>query len=223
MYDTANGVRSGRDRGRAAVTAAVLLVALLLSACAAVPQSVHREVALVAVERDGEPIAQAEEIGTEDTPDGIAYGVTDDQAGFLVRFDQHFVDIQFENRTRNNLWIVLDESAFIDTDRNAHDLAVPGGLLGSTSSGQRRIMVPPDARRQLRVGVATGSSAIGFSRPLIPIDRHGRTASVQQAEQHIGKTVAVLLQLQREETRSTYALIGQLKRVNVGGDWIPSR
>lgn len=221
MYDPANAIQSGRNRGRAWAAVGGLLLVLLLSACAAVPQSVHREVALVEVERDGESIAQTGEIRTEDTPDGIAYGVTDGQTRFLMRFDQHFVDIQLENRARDTLWILLDDSAFIDTERNAHDLAVPGGLLVTTSSRQRRIMVPPDARRQLRVGVATGSSTIGFSRPLIPIDRHDRTASLNQAEQQLGKTVTVLLQLQREEARSTYTLIGELKRVNLGGEWIP--
>lgn len=221
MHNRADAIRAGRNRRRAGATAGMLLLALLLSACAAVPQSIHREVALVAVERDGETITQAGEIRTESTRDGIAYGITDDHAGFLVRFDQHFVDIQIENRTRDTLWILLDNSAFIDTERNAHDLAVPGGLLATTSTGQRRIMVPPDARRQIRVGVATGSSAVGFSRPLIPIDRQGRAASMQQAEQQLGKTVSVLLQLQRAETRSTYMLIGELKRVNVGGNWIP--
>ncbi|MCC5809092.1 MAG: hypothetical protein JJU06_01865 [Ectothiorhodospiraceae bacterium] len=197
-----------------------LLLALLLSACAAVPQSIHRDVSLVAVQRDGETIGEAEDIQAEDTPYGIAYGFTDDEAGFLVRFDQHFVDIQLENRARDTLWILLDDSVFIDTERNAHNLAVPGGLLETTGSGQRRIVVPPDTRRQLRVGVATGSSAIGFGRPLIPIDRHGRTTSVQQAEQQLGKTVSVLLQLERGDARPTYTLTGELKRVNVGGNWI---
>lgn len=220
MHQTANTIRSRRNPGRPEATAATLLLALFLSACAAVPQSVHREIALVAVERDGETIGRTADIRAEETPDGIAYAFADDQAGFLVRFDQNFVDIRFENRTKDTLWVLLDDSVFIDTERTAHNLAVPGSLLESTASGQRRIVVPPDTRRQLRVGVATGSSTIGFSRPLIPIDRHGRTASIQQAEQQLGNTVSVLLQLQHGGTRPSYTLTGELKRINVGGNWI---
>ena len=205
---------------RTSLGIAALALALFLGACAAVPQAIHREVVLVAVERSGEADGEVSDISVVETPDGKSYEFSDGMLGFRVGYHQNFVNLHLDNPTTEPLYVLWDESALIDTERFAHDVTILKGLPVSGARGDRRTLVPPGAKREMRLAPEGSATPLGFTRPLIPIDRHGRASALQQAEELLGATVDLRLQLQHQDMGRTYTLTGELQRVNVGGTWV---